>query len=342
MAIENESKSLSIWLFICCFMIIVVLAIGGFTRLKKAGLSITEWRPIIGIIPPLSNQDWIREKLKYEITPEYKAFYSDMSMEEFKVIYLIEYTHRLSARFAGIIFILPLIYFLWKRKISIKLAIILLIVLLLGVMQAYVGWYMVNSGLIKNPYVSHYRLAFHLLLALVIFSLLFFQSICNKIKIRDNVTVSNYSIIYITLALILTFIQIIFGAFVAGLNAGLLYNTFPLMNGEIIPNDLFFFKPIWMNFLENRITVQFIHRVLALIILLLICIVVMKNIRLYPLYITLLLIIIQITLGIITLLFKVPVVAAILHQMFSFILFASNLYSLCYLIQVKNWITNIR
>jgi cytochrome c oxidase assembly protein subunit 15 len=354
---EKRSKAVTIWLFICCIMVILIVGVGGFTRLTRAGLSITEWKPIIGTLPPLSAEDWLKEKSKYEATPEYKAFNYGMSMEEFRAIYLIEYVHRLIARLTGLIFILPLIYFTLRRKISKKVIIKLLVVLLFGMLQAFAGWYMVKSGLVDEPHVSHYRLALHLLLALIIFALLSYQFFDYQIKPKVVIpvcdtgiytffrflkwipvsstgmteSVSNCSIYYAMLILILITIQIIFGAFVAGLNAGLIYNTFPLMDGHIIPNDLFFLGPIWLNIFENRVTVQFIHRALALLILVLTAILTIKNISAKPLYVMLLAVIIQIILGVVTLLFQVPIAIAIAHQVFSFILFASSLYSLCYL-----------
>lgn len=313
--------------------------IGGFTRLSKAGLSITEWKPITGTLPPLSEQYWLQEKLKYEATPEYKAFNYGVSMEEFRTIYLIEYVHRLIARLTGLVFILPFIYFTLKKRIPKKTVIKLSIALLFGVLQAFAGWYMVESGLVAKPHVSHYRLALHLLLALIIFALLSYQffdyQISSQDKIKAKCTVGlqyiNSSMYYTILVLILIVIQIIFGAFVAGLNAGLIYNTFPLMDGHVIPEDLFFLQPTWLNIFENRATVQFIHRTLALLILVLTVILTIKNASVKPVYAMLLSVIIQIILGVVTLLLYIPMAIAIAHQMFSFILFGSGLYFLCYL-----------
>lgn len=350
---EKRSRAVTIWLFICCIMVILMVGIGGFTRLTRAGLSITEWKPITGTLPPLSAEDWLKEKSKYEATPEYKTFNYGMSMEEFQAIYLIEYMHRLIARLTGLIFILPFLYFTLRRKISKKVVIRLLMVLLFGTLQAFAGWYMVKSGLVTEPHVSHYRLALHLLLALIIFALLSYQFFDYQIKPkvvmkvadteiqifhwilwpshRMTESISSGSIYYATLILILITIQIIFGAFVAGLNAGLIYNTFPLMDGHIIPNDLFFLQPVWLNIFENRVTVQFTHRALAFLILVLTIILTIKNISVKSLRVMLLSVIIQIILGVVTLLLQVPTVIAISHQVFSFILFASSLYSLCYL-----------
>ncbi|WP_264730153.1 COX15/CtaA family protein [Wolbachia endosymbiont (group B) of Episyrphus balteatus] len=324
-----EAKPVAIWLFLCSLMVICMVGIGGFTRLSKAGLSITEWKPITGTLPPLSEQDWLKEKSKYEATPEYKAFNYGMSMEEFRTIYLIEYVHRLIARLTGLVFILPFIYFTLKKRIPKNAVIRLSTALLFGILQAFAGWYMVKSGLVVNPHVSHYKLALHLLLALVIFALLSYQFFDYQIKPRQ--TKLKVSTCYIWIILILVTVQIIFGAFVAGLNAGLIYNTFPLMDGQIVPEDLFFLQPTWLNIFENRVTVQFIHRALALLILVLTAILTIKNASVKPAYIMLLSVIIQVILGVVTLFLHIPMAIAIAHQMFSFILFGSGLYFLCYL-----------
>ncbi|WP_265042051.1 MULTISPECIES: COX15/CtaA family protein [unclassified Wolbachia] len=324
-----EAKPVAIWLFLCSLMVICMVGIGGFTRLSKAGLSITEWKPITGTLPPLSEQDWLKEKSKYEATPEYKAFNYGMSMEEFRTIYLIEYVHRLIARLTGLVFILPFIYFTLKKRIPKNAVIRLSTALLFGILQAFAGWYMVKSGLVVNPHVSHYKLALHLLLALVIFALLSYQFFDYQIKPRQ--TKLKVSTCYIWIILILVTVQIIFGAFVAGLNAGLIYNTFPLMDGQIVPEDLFYLQPAWLNIFENRVTVQFIHRALALLILVLTAILTIKNASVKPVYIMLLSVIIQVILGVVTLLLHIPMAIAIAHQMFSFILFGSGLYCLRYL-----------
>ncbi|MBV0899955.1 MAG: COX15/CtaA family protein [Wolbachia endosymbiont of Fragariocoptes setiger] len=323
-----ETKAVAYWVLLCCIMIVLMVGIGGFTRLTHSGLSITEWNPITGILPPLSKQEWIKEKSKYESTPEYKVFNHDISIKEFQIIYMIEYIHRLIARFTGLVFILPFIYFKLKKKLSRKTTALLCIVLLLGILQAFVGWYMVKSGLDITPHVSHYRLAFHFSLALIIFSLLLYQFLNYQIKPQKAI-VYNTTICYLKVILIMVVIQMIFGAFVAGLNAGLIFNTFPLMEGNIIPSDLFFLKPLWLNCFENRVTVQFIHRMLAFLILILTAIVTLRNSTVKSLRVILLLIVIQVILGIATLLLKVQIAFAILHQVFSFILFASVLYSLC-------------
>jgi len=191
---------------------------------------------------------------------------------------------------------------------------------------------MVKSGLMSEPHVSHYRLALHLLLALAIFALLSYQFFDYQIRPKQTkLKVSGNTIHYTGTILALIVIQITFGAFVAGLNAGLIYNTFPLMDGQIVPEDLFFLQPIWLNIFENRATVQFIHRALALLILALVVILTVKNASVKPVYVMLFSVLTQVILGVITLLLHIPIAIAIAHQVFSFILFGTSLYFLCYL-----------
>ncbi|GHM58776.1 MAG: heme A synthase [Candidatus Mesenet longicola] len=323
-----KKEPVAIWLFFCCIMIIVMIFIGGVTRLTKAGLSITEWKPITGILPPLNKNQWLLEKEKYQKTPEYKVFNYDIDMGDFKKIYLIEYIHRLFARITGLIFCIPFIYFLIKKKLPKTLVIKLSIIFILGLIQGCAGWYMVRSGLVNQPHVSHYRLAMHLVLTLMIFSMLWLEFVEYIIDQKNKVEVSISSTVLLILILSLTFIQIIYGAFVAGLNAGLIYNTFPLMDDQIIPQDLFFMEPKWLNIFQNSVAVQFIHRNLAFIIITFTILVVIKNKKVKPLLILLLCLIVQATLGVITLLLKVPMVFASAHQVFAFISFAMNLYVL--------------
>ncbi|WP_339045980.1 COX15/CtaA family protein [Candidatus Mesenet endosymbiont of Agriotes lineatus] len=323
-----RKEPVAIWLFFCCIMIIVMIFIGGVTRLTKAGLSITEWKPITGILPPLNENQWLLEKEKYQKTPEYKIFNYNIDIEDFKKIYLIEYIHRLLARITGLVFCIPFIYFFIKKKLPKALIIKLSIIFTLGLVQGCAGWYMVKSGLVSQPHVSHYRLAMHLALTLIIFSMLWLAFVRYITGQKNKVEVSTSSIVLLILSLSLTFIQIIYGAFVAGLNAGLIYNTFPLMDNQIIPRDLFFMEPKWLNVFQNSVAVQFIHRNLAFIIIIIAIFVAVKNRRMKSLLILLLCFVVQATLGVITLLLKVPIIFASAHQVFAFISFAMNLYIL--------------
>ncbi|CAI28183.1 Cytochrome C oxidase assembly protein [Ehrlichia ruminantium str. Gardel] len=334
---ENVCTGVKIWLCICCIGILIMVFIGGITRLTHSGLSITEWNPVIGIFPPVTEKMWIAEKIKYMATPEYKYITSNITLTEFKKLYLIEYFHRLLGRIVGLVFLIPFLYFMYKQKLSKNLIHRFILIAFLILVQGVMGWYMVKSGLIDRPHVSHYRLAMHLLLALAIFYLLwkhFLLSVVHQIKC--NIKVTNTSVFYIIISLIT--IQITCGALVAGLNAGLLSKDIPFLSDKVGLNDLLFIKPWWHNIYNNPITVQFIHEVIALLILIIavITLLVLK-VRIFPMYLLLALLLIQLTLGILTFIYNVPIILASLHQVTAFILFASSIYLLHYvkLLQIK-------
>ncbi|MGN7618662.1 MAG: COX15/CtaA family protein [Ehrlichia sp.] len=230
MKITSDDKevcvSVKIWLCMCCIGVLLMVLIGGITRLTHSGLSITEWNPIIGVFPPMSDKVWLEEQAKYMTTPEYKYLNSSITLREFKKLYLIEYFHRLFGRVVGLIFLIPFLYFVYKKKLRKNLTWNFMIICLLILLQGLVGWIMVKSGLVDYPYVNHYKLSIHLLLALLIFYLLWKQFLLSVVfRITSNVRVNNIFIFYAITALIV--IQITFGSLVAGLNAGLLYKTVP-------------------------------------------------------------------------------------------------------------------
>ncbi|QXK91703.1 COX15/CtaA family protein [Neoehrlichia mikurensis] len=323
---QQSQYKIAIWLLLCCIMILIMVFVGGITRLTHSGLSITEWNPIIGIIPPLNDDDWLQEKNKYNVTPEYKYLNYDITLEEFKVLYLIEYFHRLLGRVTGIIFFVPLCYFIYTKKLN-KHLYNFVIIAFLGMLQGLIGWYMVKSGLVDMPYVSHYRLAAHLLLALAVFCLLW-KNFLNIVVINDVNTVNFTGMVLLKIIFILIIFQIIYGALVAGLNAGLIFNTFPLMDGEIVPKGLFFMHPWWRNLFDNIITVQFIHRVVAMIIITFVIIttIILRSYRV--MYLLCVCTITQFILGIGTLLYHVPIFLAAMHQIMAFILCSISLYIL--------------
>ncbi len=320
-----KMDAVKLWLIICSVLVIIILWIGGVTRLTSSGLSITEWKPVTGIIPPLTEQSWFEEKAKYKNTPEYKKVNFDISMSEFKKIYLIEYTHRIFARLIGVVFLLPFIYFLIKKKLDRKTIILLSIALVLGAFQGFIGWYMVQSGLVNQPNVSQYRLTLHLLLATAIFSLFWWQVCENNKRNYIIITTKNYKYCkYLLLTIILMIAsQIGIGGLVSGLKAGLLYNTFPLIDGDLIPNNLLDISPIWRNLFENTQTVQFLHRSLGILILI-------NAIALYYLNKTalnlLIIITIQVILGILTLIYQVPIILASSHQVIAIITLAIAIF----------------
>ncbi|KJV69172.1 COX15/CtaA family protein [Candidatus Neoehrlichia procyonis] len=323
---QQNHCSISIWLLLCCVMILIMIFVGGVTRLTHSGLSITEWNPIIGIIPPLNDDDWIKEKNKYETTPEYKYLNYDVTLKEFKKLYLIEYIHRLLGRVTGIIFFGPLSYFACKRMLNKQLVYSLIIITFLGILQGVVGWYMVKSGLVDVPHVSHYRLTAHLLLALIIFYLLW-KNFLNTI-VRKVYVISCVDMGFLKIILILIVLQIAYGALVAGLNAGLIFNTFPLMDGQIIPRGLFWMSPWWCNFFDNVVTVQFVHRSVGMTIMILIAVITMKLRSFNIVYLLCICTIIQFMLGVGVLLYNVPIFLASMHQIMAFIFYAVVVYIL--------------
>lgn len=332
-------RSVAFWLFACCLMVALMVAIGGVTRLTESGLSITRWKPISGILPPLNDTQWQEELEHYRTSPQYQQVNTGMTVEQFKGIFWLEYLHRLAGRMTGFVFFLPLLYFMVKKRIDAPLALRLGGILLLGGAQGVIGWYMVKSGLRDIPRVSPYWLAFHLITAFTIFALLLRLALEQWGIMRQSVPHHIQLLSRITLATII--IQIIWGAFVAGLDAGLVYNTFPLMEGQFIPDGLLFADPWYINFFEQHKTVQFTHRMLAFIVTGLI-ISLWWSIRRAGLqgmvrttsHMLLVVIPIQFTLGVLTLLHAVPVALASLHQMGALVLFGLGVY-LCWVEEVK-------
>lgn len=314
--IKTNYNSVNVWLFICAFLVLIITIIGGYTRLAEAGLSIVEWNPICGAIPPLNNNHWLIEFSKYQLSPEYKLKNYGISLHDFKRIFLIEYLHRMAGRITGIVFFLPFLYFILKRKLSRKLIIQLSFIFTLGMFQAFIGWYMVKSGLKNSPHVSHYRLSLHLGIAMIIYASLIWVAS----PLSDKKKGLKFSKHLVWLALLI-FIQMIIGAFVSGLKGGLIYNTFPLMGSTLFPQELWYLPP---NPLDDPVFVQFVHRVFALLIFLYtVWIFFMATIKKYNsflLKIIFFLVCTQCIMGIATLLLKSPWQLALLHQIVAVIL----------------------
>ncbi|MTH95431.1 COX15/CtaA family protein [Roseibium sp. RKSG952] len=251
------------WLYGVCLLILAMVVVGGATRLTESGLSITEWKPIHGAIPPLSLAEWQEEFEKYRQIPEYQLINKGMSLEEFKFIFWWEWGHRLLGRFIGVAFFVPLAIFWMQGRLEPFLKPRLVFGLFLGGLQGAVGWWMVASGLVERTDVSQYRLATHLTLAFFIFAYLFW--IARRLAPKqDTEPVERDRLLpvgYLVLALV--FVQLFLGGLVAGLNAGFTYNTWPLMDGDLVPSGLLSISPWWLNFFENVLTVQFQHRVTA-------------------------------------------------------------------------------
>lgn len=264
MPISRDNTAVRFWLLAVAFLVFLIVIVGGATRLTESGLSIVEWRPVTGTLPPFSESAWTIEFEKYKTIPQYEQINRGMSLADFKTIYLWEWGHRLLGRIIGIAFFVPFMIFLWRGALSRALQWRLWMIFGLGALQGAVGWWMVASGLSERISVSQYRLAFHLTLASMIFASLLWTA--RRLAPRSDGATDDKrggAIAMVIVALILA--QIYLGGLVAGLDAGLVYNTWPLLDGRIIPDStqLFAADPWWRNLFENALTVQFNHRILA-------------------------------------------------------------------------------
>ncbi len=316
----QHDRTIAVWLLICCATIFCMVVLGGVTRLTGSGLSMVEWEPILGILPPLSEAQWQETFAKYQQYPEYRLKNVGMDVEGFKNIFWLEYFHRLLGRGIGMLFGLPFLYFLIRRQIDRPLVPKLALLFVLGGLQGLMGWYMVKSGMVDDPHVSQYRLTAHLLLAIVIYAYMFWLAL-DLLRGRNKVKVSNG---WLTGAYTLTGLVLLTigsGGFVAGLKAGFTYNTFPLMNGQWIPDGLLLMEPVWRNLFENITTVQFNHRLLAIGFALVTALFwwscrrasSSSKVR-FALDLLLGAVVLQVALGIATLLLVVPVPLAAAHQ----------------------------
>ena len=331
---QSQRRAIGLWLLVCALTVYIMIIVGGLTRLTQSGLSMVEWEPIMGTIPPLSLSDWTDVFNKYKQSPEYLKINKGMSLAEFKNIFWWEYGHRVLGRFIGLLFFLPYLFFLLKGYIKGSWKIKLFGLFLLGGLQAVVGWYMVKSGLVNNPHVSQYRLAAHFGIALFIyvFMVWFMLDFLFGEQRREKIPLKTGAILLVKLIIFM----MLTGAFVAGLKAGHIYNTFPKMGNTFIPKELFAMPEWWRNLFENPVTVQFIHRSLAYVIATIVAIVFFKGWRLaanrseLKLHLSLLMMLVltiaQICFGIITLVKGVPVLWGGLHQATGVLLLTSVLF----------------
>ena len=317
-------RRIAAWLIACCALVFAMVVLGGVTRLTRSGLSIVEWQPIIGALPPLTSADWEELFSKYQQTPEYQKVNPGMTLAGFKGIFWLEYFHRLLGRLIGVAFFLPLIYFLWRRALAPPLTLKLSGIFLLGAAQGALGWFMVMSGLVDDPRVSHYRLTAHLALAFAIYAAMLWIALdlldppparpatpARLTRLRRLAwTVSG-----LVVAMVVT------GGFVAGIRAGYAYNTFPLMNGYWIPPEILLVEPWYLNFFNNMATVQFDHRAGAWLLAVAVPWLwyeagraeLSREVRLLT-HLLLATLAVQIALGIATLLLAVPVALGTAHQ----------------------------
>jgi len=332
---KKDNKKVIYWLLIGCFLIFIMVVVGGITRLTHSGLSISNYKLISGTIPPMNTTEWQEAFDLYKQYPEYQKLNNQFSLQDFKDIYFWEWFHRVIGRFIGLVFFLPFLYFLITKQLTkptIKKSIILLA---LGAFQGALGWYMVKSGLVNNPDVSHYRLAAHLTTAFITFAYTFWVALDLMFPNKKQIDKAFRNLIRVGLAVLI--LQIIYGAFVAGLDAGFIHNHWPMMNeGEFMHETVYIEQnPIYKNFVEGKSGVQFVHRILAYIVVILIFMIWRKsrNLKLTAYQskgITglLLLVGLQFTLGVFTLILQVPVWLGVAHQIAAFFLLSIMTFTL--------------
>ncbi|WP_316979627.1 COX15/CtaA family protein [Shumkonia mesophila] len=331
-----RQRTVAYWLLAMCVMVYVMVLIGGFTRLTYAGLSIVEWKPLTGWLPPLTLEQWEAAFADYRRFPEYREVNAGMSLDDFRTIFLIEYFHRLWGRVIGVAFLVPFVFFFARGWVDKRLLPKLLVMFVLGGLQGALGWYMVKSGLIDEPDVSAYRLTAHLALAVAILGYMLWVAMGLLVPAAGGAasaaTIRRRRVAWGMVGLVFT--TILSGGLVAGNNAGFAYNTFPTMDGEWIPEELFALQPLWINFFEDVTTLQFDHRLLALATV--------AGILAFwawarraglswrarlAIDILAMTVLIQAALGISTLLLVVPLPLALLHQAGAVALFSATLWA---------------
>ncbi len=330
---QQQNRAVAYWLLICCGLVFAMVVLGGFTRLTGSGLSMVDWRPLMGWLPPMTDAEWQRVFEMYQQSPEFLKVNSDFGVEEFKGIFWLEFLHRLLGRTIGIVFIVPFIWFMVKGYIRKPEWPKYFLMFVLGGMQGVLGWYMVKSGLVDVPAVSQYRLTAHLVAAFIIYAYMFWVALSRLYPASGTDRHAWYGKTFALTTLIS--ITVISGGFVAGLKAGKIYNTFPMMGDYWLPPGLMALEPFWRNFFDNMTTVQFDHRILAITTLIAITVFWWKaraadlpprsrkavNALLHTG-------LLQVALGIATLLLAVPVFLGAMHQAVAMVLFTVALYLL--------------
>lgn len=335
------------WLFLCCSTIFIMVILGGLTRLTNSGLSIMKWEPVSGAIPPLTTAKWQEYFNAYKQIPQYEKMNKGMSLSEFQGIFWLEYFHRLMGRLAGIVFFVPFIYFLIKKQLSKRLIFRSLVILALGGLQGFIGWYMVSSGFAQRTEVSQYRLMIHLGMAFLMYAYMYWTGMDVKYGVVPLPKTSRTAKFALVVSGMIYF-MVLLGALMAGTRAGFTYNTFPLMDGRLIPENLYVLSPWWLNHFENITMIQFQHRLFACITAVMIFILANKIVRrdfdnVVSAIAIIFSVIVQIALGISTLysfgsyadydpvtfaymkVLHVPVIIAALHQLNALVLFTISL-----------------
>lgn len=331
----KDNKKVITWLLIGCTLIFVMVVVGGITRLTHSGLSISNYKLISGTVPPMNMAEWEEAFDLYKQYPEYQKLNYNMTLEEFKDIYFWEWIHRVIGRLIGIVFIIPFLYFLLRKQLSRPTIRKSLVLLFLGGFQGFLGWYMVKSGLVDRPDVSHYRLAMHLTTAFITFAYTLWVALDLIYPTKKEVDKAFRNFLRLSLGVLL--LQIIWGAFVAGLDAGWIHNSWPMMSdGKLIHETVTIEQsPVWKNFVEGKSGVQFVHRYLAYVVVGLIMVAWFKA-RKRPLTGSqrkgvnwlVILVFVQFALGVFTLLLQVPVWLGVLHQVVAFFLLAAMTFTL--------------
>jgi len=332
---NTGTRAVAIWLFVCAFMIFVMVVLGGVTRLTHSGLSMVEWKPATGFLPPMTELVWQDTFEKYQQYPEFKIKNPDMDLAGFKSIFWLEFIHRLWGRSIGIVFFVPFMFFLLRKKLDRKLIPKLITMFILGGLQGLLGWFMVKSGLSDRPDVSQYRLTAHLIFAFFLYGWILWTALGLLFPKPHAIKQSPHAYKgFLSVLTLLLVIAIMSGGFVAGTDAGFIYNTFPLMGDTLLPKDLFAFDPWIKNFFENVVTIQFTHRILTTLIFISVVGFWFKTLNQdlpgrtrMALHCLLAAVILQVTLGITTLLLAVPVPLAASHQAGALILLTVMLWA---------------
>ncbi|WP_372753268.1 COX15/CtaA family protein [Mariniflexile sp.] len=332
---EKDNKKVILWLLTGCFLIFIMVVVGGITRLTHSGLSISNYKLISGTLPPMNETEWQEAFDLYKQYPEYKKLNNHFNLQDFKDIYFWEWFHRLIGRFIGVVFLLPFLYFLIKKQLSkptIKKCIVLLC---MGAFQGFMGWYMVKSGLVDNPDVSHYRLAAHLTTAFVTFAYTFWVALDLIFPNKKRINIPFRNVVRWGLAILM--LQIIYGAFVAGLDAGFIHNHWPMMSeGKFMHETVYIEQtPLYKNFIEGKSGVQFVHRILAYVVVISIIIIWQKskklnltNLQIKGINGLLIMVVVQFLLGVFTILLQVPVWLGVVHQVGAFFLLSIMTFTL--------------
>ncbi|HQZ25431.1 MAG TPA: COX15/CtaA family protein [Flavobacterium sp.] len=334
---KNKNKAVIIWLLSGCLLLFIMVVVGGITRLTNSGLSMTDWHLVTDTFPPLTEEKWSQAFEEYKKFPEYQKIniHNDFQLEDYKFIYFWEWFHRFIGRIIGLVFLIPFVYFLIKKRLSSETLKKCVVLLGMGAFQGFLGWFMVRSGLIDNPDVSHFRLSLHLTFAFITFAYTLWVALDLIYPERKNAIVSLQNIARFSLLFLL--IQIIYGGFVAGLNAGLIHNHWPMMSdGQFLHESVILEKDSWLlRLTEGKSGVQFVHRTLAYVVVGFILLLAFKSHKFdlnkdqkSGINALVIIVFLQFGLGVFTLLYSVPLWLGLTHQIMAFILLATMTYTL--------------